>query len=227
MSASISGSVAKASTSGSTGARESPSASRRATRTTASTTRWPTASKLWTPEAKENLRSRHELIQWAAQLDRTCQGNWSYFLTMTFGRREIPKGSGKFRGSSIPKHHALSAGPKLVRWCSRWTTVGLLDSPSARSFRLLLWSAESHASGDVHLHALSVNTQKVLQRHCDSCASALRLSPDWKIMKESWWLHHGRCTVFPYDPALNMGAERYVTKYVLDESCLDWGIEEW
>jgi len=32
---------------------------------------------------------------------------------------------------------------------------------------------------------------------------------------------------YPYDPKLTYGAEAYVTKYILKETCLDWGIEEW
>lgn len=184
---------------------------------------------------------------------------WTYFMTMTFAPRErratriaqAPDAAtlrsranerrpapylqdmktGKTlawmpprRAGTIPTHHAMSAGPILLRWCSRWQSVAF--SPT---FRLLLWSAEAHSMGNVHLHALSVCTPGALQRHCPRCqdVSSRRDKPDWWHLKESWWMHYGKAVVRPYDPSLKFGAERYVTKYVLDENCLDWGLETW
>ena len=49
----------------------------------------------------------------------------------------------------------------------------------------------------------------------------------WRRLKESWFLHHGIARIHPYDPEYKFGAERYVMKYILDDKCLDWGLERW
>lgn len=170
-----------------------------------------TSLKDWTQEAKENLRTKSRGIEWFAKLDRQLQMEWTYFHTHTFRPQR-----------SIPRHKYLTAGPRLIRWCSGWSTL-----TGAHKFRLLLWSAEEHKSGLVHLHALSACSPDPLQRHCDECLTTLRLSPEWRTLKESWWLHWGKAKIEPYNPALRFGAERYVTKYVLDEQCLDWGVMVW
>lgn len=165
--------------------------------------------RLWTPEAKQAVRNRTESVDWFAKLDRQMKGQWSYFLTMTF--RE-----------AIPRHLSHIASSKLISFCSAWATLS-----GGKHFKFLLWSAEEHMTGSVHLHALSVNSREPIQRHCEKCLRALSCGPEWKILKESWFMHHGIARVFPYKPELRFGAERYVTKYVLDEKCLDWGIETW
>jgi len=91
----------------------------------------------------------------------------------------------------------------------------------------LLWSAEEHATGNVHLHALSVTTPAVWLLHAKKSPGIESSSRDWSVLKENWYAKWGIARIFPYDPRLKFGAERYVTKYVLAETCLDWGIEEW
>lgn len=169
----------------------------------------------WDPQARSNLRARDKMVEWASRLDRMISrgsSSWTYFHTHTFRPDK-----------SLQRHQALSAGPRLVSWCAKWASTLVGSVP----FRLLLWSAEEHQTGLVHLHALSVVMVKALQRHCDSCSKTLALSPEWRMLKESWWVHWGKAMIRPYDPSLKFGAERYVTKYVLDEKCLDWGIEIW
>lgn len=178
------------------------------------------APDLWTPEAIQKQTDRQTVIAWASQLDKkrtpllTDQGEWTFFLTMTFRK-------------PIPRHHALTAGRHFVRWCSAWRT-GSPGAKRTKVFRLLLWSVEEHQTGNVHLHALSVTTLAVSPTHCRRCQDRVSSHPDlWRQLKESWFLHYGISRVYPYDRNLRFGAERYVTKYVLAETCLDWGIETW
>lgn len=177
-------------------------------------------SKYWTTEAIQKQTDRQELIAWAGQLDKQRnpllprQGEWTFFLTMTFR-------------NSIPRHHAMSAGRNLLRWCSAWRTE-CPGGKGSKLFRLLLWSAEEHQTGAVHLHALSVTTPAVSPTHCRRCHEKVSsLSNVWRKLKESWFHHYGISRVYPYNPALRFGAERYVVKYVLAETCLDWGVQEW
>jgi hypothetical protein len=179
-------------------------------------------NSLWTPEAKTNLNNRHAMIEWASTLDKQIRGKWTFFHTHTFGTYTHPVTKVTTGRPAIPRHNAMNAGALLTQWCSRW------EQPNGdKYFRFLLWSAESHLTGNVHLHALSVVTPETLHRHCDFCKGALSRSTEWRILKESWWAHCGRAVIRPFDESLRMGAERYVTKYVMDEKCLDWGIEEW
>ena len=182
-------------------------------------------------------RERQELLAWAENLDRSVStirtdgvskqtllpigamdstlvapDVWTFFLSLTFRH-------------SIPGHLAMNAGQRLVRWCSAWRPASGARTPL---FRLLLWSAEGHVTGNVHLHALSVTTPAVSPTHCRRCRDKVSsLFASWQKLKESWFLHHGIARIRPYNPSLNFGAARYVTKYVLDESCLDWGVETW
>ena len=166
----------------------------------------------------KSTRERQQLLTWASELDRSLTpltpGNlqWTFFLTLTF---RYP----------IPTHLAMNAGQKLHRWSSAWRVALGARTPF---FRLLLWSAEGHATGNVHLHALSVTTPAVSPRHCRRCRGIVSSHRElWRKLKESWFLHYGIARIRPYDPSLNFGAARYITKYVLDESCLDWGIFTW
>lgn len=174
-----------------------------------------TGVSLWTPEAKRNLYDRQEMISWACQLDsQVVKGrSWTFLMHMTFR-------------NPIPRHHALTAGQHFRRWCSgwRWGSVG---GKPIKAFHLLLWSAEEHQTGAVHLHALSVTTLGVSPKHCPRCQGRVSSqSTNWRKLKEAWFKHFGIARIFPYDPKYQFGAERYVTKYVLDESCLDWGVEQ-
>lgn len=164
-------------------------------------------------------RDEQELIRWAATLDQLHvplipqpgKPEWTYLLHLTF----------RFQ---IPRHHAMTAGQRLVRWTSAWRTQA--DTQGARLFRLLLWSVEEHKSGTVHAHALSVTTPAVSAKHCARCSERVSsLRPLWRQLKESWFIHNGIARVEPYKPYLKFGAERYVLKYVLKPTCLDWGIE--
>lgn len=191
-------------------------------------------------------RAQQELVTWASSLDRIADAGeclpgargdtktvppayartgWSFLMHLTFR-------------NPIPNHHAMTAGAHLNSWCSGWRTPA-----KDCAFRLLLWSAESHILGNVHLHALSVCTpldfaehmrlrrsrgRESWSRECGPCSQrAVAEGPDWRRLKESWYVHHGIARVFPFDPRYRFGAERYVTKYILDEKCLDWGIETW
>lgn len=202
----------------------------RATRKRARTTR----SKH--PCALRNTRSckltwvgdRQALVTWAAALDT----EWSLFQTHTFRH-------------PIPARNAMNAGASYVRWCIRWCDP-VLHTPL---FRLSLWSAESHATGNVHVHAISVCTPLTCIEHysrrpsdvekssgrvrpCRVCSgdtssdaeAASRNRPLWWQLKESWYAHHGIARVYPYDRNYKLGAEGYVMKYILDDRCLDWGI---
>ena len=155
---------------------------------------------------------------WAGSLDQGLTPlmpenlPWTFFLTLTFRH-------------SIPAHHAITAGQRLTSWCSRW--VGRERGRSGL-FKLLLWSAESHSTGAVHLHALSVTTPAASLKHCSRCQPRISsLREPWRKLKESWFQHHGIARVRPYDARLRFGAERYVIKYILHEACLDWGVETW
>lgn len=168
-------------------------------------------------------RQRQALVEWA----KTLTPEWTFLHHHTFR-------------TPIPPYHAMSAGAALNRWCS-----GLLPTATAgRSiFRLLLWSAEGHLTGNVHLHALSVCTpvtsfvhmqprprpsNDAARRRCCGCDQrAISEGPMWRRLKESWYHHHGIARIHPYDPKYAFGAERYVIKYILDERCLDWGVETW
>lgn len=180
-----------------------------------------------TPEEKQRApdyrvpRDRQEVIRWASTLDSQSTplvpGNlrWTHFLTLTFAR-------------SIPTHHAHHAGRLLNRWLTGWRGCECQGARGFRLFRFTLWSAEGHLTGNVHLHALSVISPAPSVTHCRRChivaSSVSRSWPLWKLLKESWFIHHGIARVFPYDERLTCGAEGYVTKYVLDEKCLDWGV---
>lgn len=170
------------------------------------------------------------MIEWASQLDAKTGDQWTYFMTMTFGpsRKQMHptmRGSDGWKAArlwpgTLPRHHAMSAGARFLGWLSRWRRCVPTESP----WQLVLWSAEEHLSGNVHIHALSVCTPEVLWWHCRECRRALSRSPNWRVLKESWWTHYGKAQVRPYDPAYRFGAERYVTKYVLGDKNLDWGI---
>lgn len=162
---------------------------------------------------------RDALVEWASALDR----EWSLFLTLTF--RPDRK---------VPPHHALTAGQRFVRWCSAWRDP-ILGRPL---FRCSLWSAESHLTGDVHLHAISACTPLTSVEHmrepptrgvssprpCRVCSHLTSDAPLWRRLKESWFAHYGIARIYPYDARYRLGAEGYVVKYVLDEKCLDWGV---
>jgi len=172
---------------------------------------------MWTPEAIRNLDARHATAAWAtnpSHLTRFMKEDppWTWFMTMTF------------RPPGLPPHLAMSAGQRLTRWCSAWRTFR--GGREETLFRCLLWSAEEHKTGLVHLHALSVTTPGALPTHCPRCHES-SANPLWKTLKESWWQHWGISRVFPYNPKLAFGAEAYVTKYILKPTCLDWGLEEW
>ena len=129
----------------------------------------------------------------------------------------------------------MNAGANFVRWSSGW-----LDPVLGRGlFRLSLWSAESHLTGDVHLHAISACTPLTSVEHttpwtrrgsssrrrsCATCGEVATDGPLWRRLKESWYAHHGIARIYPYDPAYRLGAEGYVLKYILKETCLDWGV---
>jgi len=170
--------------------------------------------------------ARHRLTTWATDPRRLTilqktEPEWTWFLTATFGKH--PDGTGS---PAIPPHRAMDAGAKFVRWCSEWSTFQ--GGRTIRAFRLLLWAAESHLTGDVHIHALSVCTPLVYATHCKRCNPRVAYcTHEYQQLKESHWIHHGKMVARRYNPALKFGAEQYVTKYILKESCLDWGLEEW
>jgi len=175
----------------------------------------------WTREAVENLTARQVLTTWItdpSRLNRVLEmgEQWTWFQMQTF---RLP----------IQSHNALTAGLRYTRWLSRWRCVS--GGRERNPFRLVLWSAESHASGDVHCHALSVCTPLVLPTHCRRCQPILSSypsdTPDWRVLKESAWRDIGKATFRPYDPTLRFGAEAYVTKYVMKPTCLDWGVLDW
>lgn len=184
--------------------------------------RWSTACRL------QDVSRRDALLSWAAKLDPT----WSFVVTLTFRH-------------AIPSRNALTAGLKFARWASGWRNPVLQRG----LFRCSLWSAEGHLTGNVHIHALSACTPLASVEHmrstrpqasrpwrsCLTCESSRALggvNPDdspgeqplWRRLKESWFVHHGIARVYPYNPTLRFGAERYITKYILDEKCLDWGV---
>lgn len=163
---------------------------------------------------------RDALVGWAASLDR----EWSLFLTLTFRPEK-----------RVPQHHAITAGQRFVRWCSAWRDP-ILGVPL---FRCSLWSAESHLTGDVHIHAISACTPLTSVAHmrtsretvassgprsCRVCDRGALDDPLWLRLKESWFAHYGIARIYPYDAKYRFGAEGYVVKYVLDEKCLDWGV---
>lgn len=62
-------------------------------------------------------------------------------------------------------------------------------------------------------------------RHCKRCQRRVSsLRTDWRKLKESWFIHNGLGRFYPYDPKLTCGAVGYVLKYILKETCLDWGV---
>lgn len=155
------------------------------------------------------------MLLWAQGLDQTAtpllptQQGWTWFLTSTFRH-------------PIPPHHALTASRRLTTWSKAWHGT---SSARGSTFRLLLWSAESHKSGNVHLHALSVCTPGAFLKHCPRCQDRVSsLRTDWRKLKESLYIHHGLARVYRYDPTLTCGAVGYVLKYILSRNCLDWGV---
>jgi len=173
---------------------------------------------MWTPEAIRNLDARHATATWATDPSRLTRftkesPSWTWFLTATYRK-------------AIKPHLAHIAGKRFVTWCSAWRAF--LGGRETGVFRLLLWSAESHMTGDVHVHALSVCTPLDYATHCPNCQGRIESSrKEYQKLKESHWLDHGKMVARRYDPALKFGAEQYVTKYILKPTCLDWGIEEW
>jgi len=172
-----------------------------------------------TPACKlEFVLTRSTLVEWAEKLS----SQWDLFLTLTFR-------------DPLPKHHALSAGRRFVRWCSGWRDPVL----GTALFRCSLWSAEEHATGNVHLHAISACTpltsvdhttpspkrgESSARRTCRTCRYVATDGPLWRRLKESWFKHYGIARIYPYDPTYRLGAQGYVVKYILDEKCLDWGV---
>lgn len=49
------------------------------------------------------------------------------------------------------------------------------------------------------------------------------MPPSWRILKESWFHRWGIARVYPYDHS--QGAAWYLTKYVLSDENLSWGLE--
>lgn len=142
----------------------------------------------------------------------------------------------------IPRHHPLTGGASFVRWLSGWRESGA-SGPGAPLCRISLWCAEEHASGNAHIHALSAFTLGALSKHCvpraqaassnrwrvcPGCDAQVSTSegPLWRRLKEAWFYHNGIARVYDYDPSYAFGAERYVLKYILDDTrrVLDWGV---
>lgn len=173
------------------------------------TTRGRIASLEWGDIRTEVCRWAHEL----ATDPLTSEERWTYFLTLTWRK-------------PLPLHHATSAGRLLTRWLQGWRESRSARKPasSQKTTRCLLWSAEGASTTHVHAHALLVSTPGVFNWHCKRCERASKLSPEWRRLKESWYCHYGIARIEPYKPALRFGAERYVLKYILSESVLDWGV---
>lgn len=167
--------------------------------------------------------SRDATLAWVMKVEKDRGRPWTHLVHWTFRR-------------DMPVRHALSASQRFRRWCWAWCATD-----GVRTIRLLLWSVERTSRDAVHGHALWVHTGRVCVGHsratsrrellgpCSNrrCRRAMRLEPAWRRFKESWYAHAGIMRCEPYKPALKFGAERYVLKYVMDEKCLDWGLEVW
>ena len=149
-----------------------------------------------------------DLAEWASKLDRAVAGTWRWFATLTFRK-------------DIESHRAHLAVSRLKCWLSAW-------KDSRQPFTSVLWSAEPHNRGTVHIHALLTSTTEMYETHCKRCKldPGTSFGPDWRRLNNSWYLHNGIGRFWPYDKKYQMGAERYVTKYCLKPDCLDWNFWE-
>jgi len=153
-------------------------------------------------QLKERLVSLVATERLALKLFRHRKPTW--FLTWTFRDQT---------------DNPTVAVARLKCWLSTWNRHSALDP-----FRSLLWSAERHVMGSVHIHALSVGPEQALLPHCRRCENASSRQQAFQRLKESWAIHHGWCRCFPYRDDIGRGGMTYVAKYILDPRCLDWGI---
>jgi hypothetical protein len=114
---------------------------------------------------------------------------------------------------------AMTGRARFKCWLSTWSRSAELDP-----FRFLLWSAEKHRMGSVHIHALSVGPVHASFPHCVKCRNASSRSEAYQRLKESWAIHHGWARFFPYRDDIGRGGMAYVAKYILSPACLDWDI---
>lgn len=155
------------------------------------------ATRVW----RSNETARRELISWAKRLSQ----EWAWFATMTFSRQT---------------KSTLTAVRRWRSWLSAFPK-------GQQPFRSVLWSAEGHNTGAVHIHALLASTGRPSQEHCGSCRAVWsRAAPEWWHLKESWYYHHGIARFYPFDATRGFGAVGYVTKYILSDDMLDWDFWE-
>jgi hypothetical protein len=127
----------------------------------------------------------------------------TWFATMTF--RNV-------------KTTALGASSALRLWLSTYNRHNPSDP-----CRSLVWSAELQQRGTAHIHALLVGMQSHSFGHCEKCTKE---GPLYRILKESWYHHHGLARFRPYDDSVGAGGMAYVLKYILSDSCEEWGLWE-
>lgn len=169
---------------------------------------------------KRKRRDCYEKHTLTSVRQRILQDVATQRLGMKLFRREKPTWflSLTFRDQT---QSANVATARFRCWLSTWSRSAQLDP-----FQFLLWSAEKHRMGSVHIHALSVGPVHALFPHCDRCRRASERSETYQRLKESWAMHHGWARFFPYRDDIGRGGIAYVAKYILHPLCLEWGIWE-
>lgn len=165
------------------------------------TARDPTGRNLGRADYEAAETRRRDLVCWIQRRNP----RWTWFATLTF---------------RTPTRHSHIASSRLRSWLTRSRI------PSAASCKSLLWSAERHVNGSVHLHALlecSLVQLSLLDNPlpADPGSSALR-SWSYQELNDDWYHHHGIARFHPFDEERACGGITYVVKYVMSESCIDW-----
>lgn len=149
-------------------------------------------------------RARRALASWASR-HPTFKDDWKFFATLTF-RKPIWQDT-------------------VAASCLRSFVLAM---PRSQRPSFVLWAAQPHVSGSVHLHALWGTSKRPFAPSCGTCSSGssrwARRCPTWRCLNESWFGRFGIARFRPFDPSLSKGAASYVARYCMKETSMEWGL---
>jgi hypothetical protein len=148
--------------------------------------------------------ARQAIVNWVSERNPS----WAWFATLTF---------------RTPTRDSLTAASRLKSWLSGFTGRRSTRRDTSRHpVSSILWSAERHLSGSVHIHALLEGWGEQWLPHCKDCQGDPPHRIPWKGLNESWFHHHGIARFRAYDDSIGCGGIAYVVKYVVSDACVDW-----
>jgi len=144
-----------------------------------------------------------------AQSIGTFLGRPHWWATFTFRRMLTTK---------------TTAVESLRSWLRQWARA-LQSNSECRAglepISRLVWCVELQLRGTAHIHALMVGGALTSGPHCARCFRETGWNwhwPLWRVLKESWYAHHGIARIFPFDERRGGGVAGYVAKYMYKSS---------